>query len=411
MERRKSLLLGAAILVGLAIFAWYNGLPRAGRATLVATDSRVLYGVVGATGELIRYGLESGDLDSIGTVRLSDGTVLTGVGASAYVPRNTNIFAFWADPSDRHTKLVYINSLTAAAAIVGQDLGTGRVTGAVAVKPQAGAALGDGQSTPLNEIGQHGVYAVRALTVDVGGEINVNPNSSPDNELLIVKGDGEQITRDSLKGNLLLTLGGVYYEGPAQYVRVRAKGDGIQNTLLVNGGPYLITNERQYTFTIRGNLNVKLYNPRAGTPSGHWYLQFTGTDVIVQEDTAPLAQVVEVNPRTGACEVVMPLGRVYESLAASTSAKFYATYGQELYELTPTAGTEILIGALQYADTKALECVDGRLYGFSAAIDRLIEINPSNGATVGSPINPGVLDMDAFIFMRGADAPTGTRFD
>lgn len=411
MERRKSLLLGGVILVGLAIFAWYNGLPRAGRATPVATDAYVLYGVGSGTGELIRYGLESGDLDSIGTVRLSDGTVLTGVGASAYVPRNTNIFAFWADPSDHHTKLVYINSLTAAAAIVGQDLGTGRITGAVAVKPQAGAALGDGQPTPLNEIGQHEVYAVRALTVDVGGEININPNSSPDNELLIVKGDGEQITRDSLKGNLLLALGGVYYEGPAQYVRVRAKGDGVQNTLLVNGSPYVTANERQYTFTIRGNLNVKLYNPRAGTPSGHWYLQFTGTDVIVQENTAPLAQIVKVNPRTGAYEVVMPLGRVYEGLAASTSAKFYATYGQELYELTPSAGTETLIGTLEYADTKALECANGRLYGFSAAIDRLIEINPSNGATVGPPIDLGVLDMNTLTFMRGADAPTGARFD
>jgi hypothetical protein len=93
-------------------------------------DDYQMYGINGQTNELVRYIFIDSKFESIGRVQFSGGTALTGIKGMAHIPGNLNLYGFWTDPSNGLTKLVYINSETAAATVVGADLGPGEVTGA-----------------------------------------------------------------------------------------------------------------------------------------------------------------------------------------------------------------------------------------------------------------------------------------
>lgn len=113
----------------------------------------VLFGIDGSNGNLIRHDFSTGQTTVVGPIQDASGNSFPGIEGSAYVPGNNNIVAFWKDPSDGQTKLLYINIETARAAVVGADLGDGIVNGAVALKPPAGS--------------QHVIYAVQeAETID-----------------------------------------------------------------------------------------------------------------------------------------------------------------------------------------------------------------------------------------------------
>ncbi|MAE63181.1 MAG: hypothetical protein CMJ18_02810 [Phycisphaeraceae bacterium] len=93
-------------------------------------DDQILFGIRRSDGSLSRFDFTAERLSSVGTIRIDGGDAVTDIDGSAYIPGHRNIIGLWTDPSDSLSKLVYINTETAAASIVGQDLGPGRFTGA-----------------------------------------------------------------------------------------------------------------------------------------------------------------------------------------------------------------------------------------------------------------------------------------
>jgi hypothetical protein len=96
----------------------------------VSLDEYIVYGVNGTSHELVRYDFAESAYESLGTIHFADNTVLTGIEGMAYISKNLNLFGFWHDDVSSESRLIYINSHTAQATIVGQSLGSDQVTAA-----------------------------------------------------------------------------------------------------------------------------------------------------------------------------------------------------------------------------------------------------------------------------------------
>lgn len=104
----------------------------------------------------------------------------------------------------------------------------------------------------------------------VDGEININPNNSPDNEFRLTLSDGSIINRDTLNGSGLPYFRG--HTGAARQVVVKPKGNGNQNSLVVDGKTYTLLNADTYSITGEP-MTVNLYNDHYqsdGKAMGHW---------------------------------------------------------------------------------------------------------------------------------------------
>ena len=107
----------------------------------------------------------------------------------------------------------------------------------------------------------------------IGGELNINPNNSPDMEFTLIKADGGTITRDDLHEQSA-TTNAIYYSGKATQMKVKPKGNGNQNTFTMGGTTYELENRYLYVFT--GDLNVEIYNDKVdkkGRCMGHWWVK------------------------------------------------------------------------------------------------------------------------------------------
>lgn len=105
-----------------------------------AEYTRVVYGINRENGALRRYNFSPAEGESaakgIGNVHTSDGSVLRGIDAGAFLPGLRNMFAFHKPDGAKQTRLTYV-SLDHAdkgqAGYVGQPMGTAAVTGATMV--------------------------------------------------------------------------------------------------------------------------------------------------------------------------------------------------------------------------------------------------------------------------------------
>jgi hypothetical protein len=107
----------------------------------------------------------------------------------------------------------------------------------------------------------------------VGGEININPNNSADNEFNLALPDGTAITRDNLRA----------YSVTAKQVLVKPKGNGNQNSLIVDGQPYTVLNADTYTIT-GDPMIVNLYNDHYqsdGKAMGQWWIGINAKNATV----------------------------------------------------------------------------------------------------------------------------------
>ncbi len=218
-------------------------------------DHYVLYGVNDAD-QLIRYTFADAKFESIGTVQDGSGAIFSGIHGAAHVPDNLNLFGFYTDPTTNETRLLYINSETAEAQVMGQSLGPGQVTGATISWKDSDGELDEGGD-------------------QITGKININPNNSPSNEFKLIKPDSTQITRDDLHQDSPVDASGMYYQGPAHYVRVRPKGSGSQSDLYVFGTSYDIQNDHTYVLS-GGTMDVKIYNDHingSGKAMGYWWME------------------------------------------------------------------------------------------------------------------------------------------
>lgn len=112
---------------------------------------------------------------------------------------------------------------------------------------------------------------------NIGGKININPNNSAQNEFSLVLPGGGAITRDMLKA------GYPGYNGPGTSVHVKPKGNGNQNSLLVDGAPYTIVNAETYDIAA-ASMTVHLYNDRVnkkGQAMGRWWIAITAMDATI----------------------------------------------------------------------------------------------------------------------------------
>ncbi len=105
------------------------------------------------------------------------------------------------------------------------------------------------------------------------GALNLNPSNSTNNEFNLRKASGGWISRDDLhEKDVVVDENGVYWQGKASYIKVRPKGNGNQNTFLVDGVIYLLRNSEVYIF--EGDMDVVIYNDhvKQGRAMGHWWL-------------------------------------------------------------------------------------------------------------------------------------------
>lgn len=99
------------------------------------------------------------------------------------------------------------------------------------------------------------------VTGTVSGGVNINPNNSPHGIFELTKPDMTTITMDDLKNatSANVNVNGLYYSGGATKIRIKPKGNGAQNTLLLNGQPYFMKNNTTYTFNA-ASMTATVYN-------------------------------------------------------------------------------------------------------------------------------------------------------
>ena len=124
----------------------------------------------------------------------------------------------------------------------------------------------------------------------LSGSLGINPNNSADNEFVLIKPDGTTITRDDLADDIREydSVPCVYYSGSAILVHVKPKGNGNQNTLLVDGAIYTVENSTTYDFV--GEMNVIVQNDSRNNgnhrANGHWFLGSIGGNDIAIADSS-----------------------------------------------------------------------------------------------------------------------------
>ena len=391
-----------------------------------------LFGIDRNGGHLTRFEFMTGSLTDVGHVRDSAGNGITGIEASAYIPGFRNLFAFWQDPADGQTKLLYVHTGTAQAAVVGNPLGHGRVDGAVAVQDDSGWQ----------------VYALLSEGVDpvaISGELQINPNSTEECSFYLTldssevhpegtgaDGSTNTITIDDLRPDSpVSTTNGVYFKGAARFVHVQPKGPGVQNTLYAHYSDmtveYEVFNSNTYDISVPSTsdpMSVVVWNdfvdPSTGRALGKWHVAIDNTvDGTIEiacgvggsdgtPGVDPENKLVKVDHKTGGVTDVMDLSHAYSSLASTDGKVFYAYTGRDLYKIDTTDGSETMVGSTTAGDEfMALEFAGTMAMGFDQKNDHLIPVSVSSANNLGSPANLGIDDQGTMFFMPLALDPDG----
>ena len=387
--RRSSPLLLTAALTGLLVPA----LPAAGQASSAAVVNdavrdAVMYGVRGDTAELFRYDFNAGELHRVGPIRGRLGTTYTDIGASAYVPGFRNLFAFPQDERAGSPRMVYVRLETGEAIPVGDLMEGGRIAGATAADTPAGWR----------------VFGVQLAKVTppftVAGSANLNPNNSSNMEFTLRAANGTTYTRDDLHSARSLPSSGTFFEGAVAMVRFRPKGNGNQNSLMIDGEPYDLQNSN--TYTLVGDIQLRVYNTKVknGRGMGHWWMQITSGTARWEDDVEVETpdRLVRIDHKTGTVNEIMPLSRSYAALATADGQTFYATSGQSLYRLDAVAETETRVATLEDRGIEALEYCNGVLMGFTRESDRLVPVDPMTGHRLAIPAALGCADLTTLTF-------------
>ena len=107
-----------------------------------------------------------------------------------------------------------------------------------------------------------------------GGQININPNNSADNEFSVTIPDGSTINRD------ILVQDYPGYLGQATLVHVKPKGNGNQNGFLVDGQPCTLENKNTYDI-VSDYMSVSIYNDNINTNGkavGKWWISIAAAE-------------------------------------------------------------------------------------------------------------------------------------
>jgi hypothetical protein len=390
MRLSKKVLAGA---VGLLI----AGAAQADTVQSMLTG-QVMYGINRTNAALVHYDFASAQSNTVGTVKDSSNTVMTGIEAAAYFPGFLNIFALWENPSDHKNKLVYINTQTAAATVVATDLEGGHFSGACGV-----ATTTD----------PYTVFAMQNAKVKppatISGLLNINPNNSTDNEFSLTRESGGTITRDTLKNVSSVDADGTYYQGNATLVHVKPKGNGNQNGLIIDGAAYALQNSNTYDFN--GSMQVRLYNDKIknndNSPMGHWWLQIISGTVVINNDVQVLTphRIAKVNQLDGTVTEIMPVSRAYTGLATTNGTVFYTTADKDLYKIDTTLLTETKIGTMSLTKVYGMKFVGGNMMAYDNSATVLAPVSTSTAQNTGTQANLGVGALGPIFFTPAAQDP------
>jgi hypothetical protein len=122
--------------------------------------------------------------------------------------------------------------------------------------------------------------------VSANGAININPNSSPQHQFVMITSDGQTFTRDDLQAGL------ADYSGQAFFLHVKPKGSSDQ-TITVDGSSYTLDKNKAYTFQ-GGPFAVSLTNDSRNTNGlamGQWWIYLNGNNIQLGDDSDVLGGV------------------------------------------------------------------------------------------------------------------------
>lgn len=253
------------------------------------------------------------------------------------------------------------------------------------------------------------VYGVQRAQVSppvaISGCLNINPNNSPHNEFEVFDGDQLLCSRDDLHSNTGTDNDGVFMEGHCTRVRIKPKGNNAQATLVIDGEVYPIQNSNTYIFN--GDMTVRVFNDRLhnGKAMGHWWFECLSGTIILDDEVQLPNRLVQIDHKAGTVTELMALEREYDSLASANGMIFYATVGDQLYQLNTICETEALVGSVSSSDVPALEFADDTLFGFDASMDSLVQVSEAIGSGLDLISDPGVTDLGTMVFVPLANDP------
>jgi hypothetical protein len=126
----------------------------------------------------------------------------------------------------------------------------------------------------------------------------------------------------------------------------------------------------------------------------------------VVDSTSPVAQLVEVDPQTGATTPLMELPRQYDSVTTSDGKDFYATDGDHVYRLNPNEGEAVNIGIFPDRDFQGIDQVSDKLSVFDSASDQLLPAERTDRINLGSQ-DVGMNDVGSVVASDPATDPYG----
>ncbi len=148
---------------------------------------------------------------------------------------------------------------------------------------------------------------------------------------------------------------------------------------------------------------------------GEWVLYATH----IYYETTDLAELLCIDPQTGAHTTLMTLSRQYSGLAQGYDGTLYAIHkNQGLYTINPFSGTETFEGSHGYGKIEALEfafgdvgpAVDleplvpsswtssGALFSFDDTSDSFLITNPANGNSMAYECAFQTIDCEGLVF-------------
>ena len=389
-----------------------------------AYNTSSLFGVTKATGKLVRYDFATSTHSEVGTVHnVADGSTLTGIQAAGYLAGFQQVHALWTDPANNHAKVVHIELESGDARFTGIDLGDGAAKGAVAKKGSETVVNADGTTSTRTA---WRVFVVQDNPAPpptppaVGGMVNLNPNNSTANEFSMTT-PSATITRDTIKDvNIVVDAQGTYYAGSASFIHIKPKGNGNQNSIILNGQKYNLDNSTTYEFT--GTFTVRLFNDHVKNAKamGHWWIGIDGQTATVTENGTeivtppppytPTSHLVTIHTETGQGTTSVQLSRQYSGLATTDGTYFYTMSGSNLYRINASTKNEVLIGSpgasFSFSD---LEFIGSTLYGFNTNNNKLVPLSTTTGAPLGSGSSLGLSDLGTFVTMPTSDVPAKSK--
>ncbi|MBL1216282.1 MAG: hypothetical protein D8M59_02170 [Planctomycetes bacterium] len=403
-------------------------LAQDGGSELMDVGNLVMYGLEDSTHELLRYDFGTDQAQTIGQVKLSDGSVLYEVESLAHFAGQINLYAVWNFEADARSRLVEINMLTAEATLLPLETGFGNIEGLTAVS-LLNRGPGPGDPTTVILLDSNGEDAFEVSFVEVTynddgtsswtyhvRELATGKDLSHWNLAL---GDSHQVMSGTTDGYEVGIDGSTGFFGIKWDVT-----EGFAE------GDFTIVLDKHYGGTEGGNgIGVlakggrlpdtsEIFGPTENVPAQN-------TLYGIHADSSGRMALVSIDTATGVAQQEMELLHKYEGLAAAADGTLVAVSNNQTWRIDPYSDTESLLGSSAHYDIEALEyafgkdeagvmvpgydpdmTADGALFAFSDRSDQLLLIDPATGMASVYHCSHGAGNIEGIVFVTQSFDPT-----